>query len=85
MLTAPLTRPPRGHRPPDASTSTSPAAVRLYSTDRGAVAQVTSPAAAMTVLAAGSVAVTLTLAALGGREERLPGRLAVSPEPAATD
>jgi MFS family permease len=51
----------------------------------GAVAQVTSPAAAMTVLAAGSVAVTLTLAALGGREERLPGRPGVSPEPAATD
>jgi hypothetical protein len=49
------------------------------------VAQVTSPAAAMTVLAAGSVAVTLTLAALGGREERLPGRPGVSPEPAATD
>ncbi|MEV0997086.1 hypothetical protein [Nonomuraea sp. NPDC050202] len=38
----------------------------------------TSPAAAMTVLAAGSVAVTLTLAALGGREERRLGRPGVS-------
>ncbi|MET9249325.1 MFS transporter [Nonomuraea sp. NPDC003709] len=38
----------------------------------GVVAQLTSPAAAMTVLAFGSVAVTLTLAVLGRHEERQP-------------
>lgn len=38
----------------------------------GTLAQLTSPATAMTLMAAGSVAVTLTLAALGGREERRP-------------
>ncbi|MFD0468792.1 hypothetical protein ACFQ0B_11085 [Nonomuraea thailandensis] len=47
----------------------------------GAVAQLTYPAAAMTVLAAGSAAVTLALAVLGRHEERLPGRPVVVPEP----
>ncbi|MFG2830148.1 MFS transporter [Streptomyces sp. NPDC048434] len=55
----------------------------------GTVAQLTSPATAMTVLAAGSVTVTLTLAALGRHEERqsaVPGTgPGVLPEPAATD
>lgn len=55
----------------------------------GAVAQLTSPAVAMTVLAVGSVTVTLTLAALGRREERPPAapgtRPGVVSEPAATD
>ncbi|MFF4354237.1 MFS transporter [Streptomyces sp. NPDC001530] len=55
----------------------------------GTVAQLTSPAAAMTVLAVGSVTVTLTLAALGRREERQPAvpgtRPGVLSEPAATD
>ena len=36
----------------------------------GTLAQLTSPATAMTLMAAGSVAVTLTLAGLGRREER---------------
>lgn len=36
----------------------------------GALAQLTSPATAMTLMAAGSVTMTLTLAALGGHEER---------------
>ncbi|QDY81085.1 MFS transporter [Streptomyces qinzhouensis] len=52
----------------------------------GTVAQLTSPATAMTLMAAGSVAVTLTLAALGGRTERrstAPGtRPGGRPEPA---
>ncbi|MFC9233449.1 MFS transporter [Streptomyces decoyicus] len=55
----------------------------------GTVAQLTSPATAMTLLAAASVTVTLTLAALGRHEEGQsaapgthPGAL---PEPAATD
>ncbi|MEU6348196.1 MFS transporter [Streptomyces sp. NPDC047072] len=39
----------------------------------GTLAQLTSPATAMTLMAAGSVAVTLTLSALGKREERRPG------------
>jgi predicted MFS family arabinose efflux permease len=55
----------------------------------GAVAQLTSPATAMTLMAAGSVAVTLTLAALGRHEERQPAvsgtRPEVLSEPAATD
>ncbi|MGW9174751.1 MFS transporter [Streptomyces decoyicus] len=55
----------------------------------GTVAQLTSPATAMTLLAAASVTVTLTLAALGRQEERqqaAPGtRPDVLPEPAATD
>ncbi|WP_199812834.1 MFS transporter [Streptomyces sp. NRRL S-1813] len=55
----------------------------------GTVAQLTSPATAMTLLAAASVTVTLTLAALGRHEERRPAAPAthpgVLPEPAATD
>ncbi|MFD3564167.1 MFS transporter [Streptomyces sp. NPDC058686] len=55
----------------------------------GTLAQLTSPATAMTLMAAGSVTVTLTLAALGRREERrptVPGtRPDVLPEPAVTD
>ncbi|WP_405628919.1 MFS transporter [Streptomyces sp. NBC_00016] len=56
----------------------------------GTLAQLTSPAAAMTLLAAGSVTVTLTLAALGRREEgRRPAdsgtRPGALPKPAATD
>ncbi|MDT0460354.1 MFS transporter [Streptomyces sp. DSM 41527] len=57
----------------------------------GSLAQLTSPATAMTLLAAGSVAVTLTLAALGRHEERrppVPGartRPGDLPEPAAVD
>ncbi|GGM16162.1 membrane protein [Streptomyces fumigatiscleroticus] len=56
----------------------------------GALAQVTSPATAMTLMAAGSVTVTLTLAALGRHEERrsaAPGTHpgVVLPEPTATD
>lgn len=55
----------------------------------GAVAQATSPAAAMTLMAAGSITVTLTLAALGRHEERQPAapgtRPGVLSEPAATD
>lgn len=38
----------------------------------GALAQLTSPATAMTLMAAGSVTATLTLAALGSHEERRP-------------
>lgn len=38
----------------------------------GALAQLTSPATAMTLMATASIAVTLTLSALGRREERLP-------------
>lgn len=55
----------------------------------GALAQLTSPAAAMSLMAAGSVTVTLVLAALGRHEDRRsvpPGtRPAVLPEPAAAD
>ncbi|WP_328385299.1 MFS transporter [Streptomyces sp. NBC_00400] len=57
----------------------------------GTLAQLTSPATAMTMLAAGSVTVTLTLAALGRHEERrsaVPGtrtRPGALPEPAAVD
>lgn len=55
----------------------------------GTLAQLTSPALAMTLMAAGSVTVTLTLAALGRREERQPAvpdtRPGVLPEPTATD
>ncbi|WP_329174373.1 MFS transporter [Streptomyces decoyicus] len=55
----------------------------------GTVAQLTSPATAMTLLAAASVTVTLTLAALGRHEERRPAapeaRPGVLPQPAATD
>ena len=36
----------------------------------GTLAQLTSPATAMTLMAASSVTVTLTLAALGRREDR---------------
>ncbi|MFF3709097.1 hypothetical protein [Streptomyces phaeochromogenes] len=55
----------------------------------GTLAQLASPATAMTLMVVASVAVTLTLAALGRRDERqpavpgaCPGAL---PEPAATD
>ncbi|WP_405967442.1 MFS transporter [Streptomyces sp. NBC_00015] len=56
----------------------------------GTLAQLTSPAAAMTLMAAGSVTVTLTLAALGRHEEgRRPAdsgtRQGALPKPAATD
>ncbi|MHB9852044.1 MFS transporter [Streptomyces krungchingensis] len=55
----------------------------------GTLAQLTSPATAMTLMAAGSVTVTLTLAALGRHEERQPAvpgtRPGVASEPAATD
>ncbi|MGW4567079.1 MFS transporter [Streptomyces sp. NPDC004561] len=55
----------------------------------GTVAQLTSPGTAMTVLAAGSVTVTLTLAVLGRAEEHgpaVPGaRADARTEPAATD
>ena len=55
----------------------------------GTVAQLTSPATAMTLLAAASVTVTLTLAALGRHEELRPAapeaRPGVLPQPAATD
>ncbi|MFH0176410.1 MFS transporter [Streptomyces cacaoi] len=56
----------------------------------GTLAQLTSPATAMTLMAAGSVTVTLTLAALGRHEERrrpaVSGtRPGVLPESAATD
>ncbi|MGP8299923.1 MFS transporter [Streptomyces inhibens] len=55
----------------------------------GMVAQLTSPAAAMTVLAVGSVTVTLALAALDRYEEPQPAvpgtRPGVLSEPAATD
>ncbi|MFE5026859.1 MFS transporter [Streptomyces sp. NPDC056656] len=55
----------------------------------GTLAQLTSPAAAMTLMAAGSVTVTLALAALGRHEERRPADPGTSPdvlpEPAATD
>lgn len=39
----------------------------------GTLAQLTSPATAMTLMATASIAVTLTLSALGEREERRPG------------
>ncbi|MET7732951.1 MFS transporter [Streptomyces sp. NPDC005402] len=39
----------------------------------GTLAQVTSPATAMTLMATASIAVTLTLSTLGKREERRPG------------
>ncbi|MFE6827059.1 MFS transporter [Streptomyces sp. NPDC057690] len=56
----------------------------------GTLAQLTSPAAAMTLTAAGSVTVTLTLAALGRHEEgRRPAasgtRPGALPKPAGTD
>jgi predicted MFS family arabinose efflux permease len=56
----------------------------------GALAQLTSPATAMTLMAAGSVTVTLTLAALDRPAERQPAAPGarpgvVPPEPAATD
>ncbi|PBC84197.1 MULTISPECIES: MFS transporter [unclassified Streptomyces] len=55
----------------------------------GTLAQLTSPATAMTLLAAGSVTVTLTLAALGRHEGRgrvVPDtRPGAVPEPAAVD
>ncbi|MEU9434030.1 MFS transporter [Streptomyces sp. NPDC048252] len=56
----------------------------------GTLAQLASPAAAMTLMAAGSVTVTLTLAALGRHEEgRRPAdsgtRPGALPKPAATD
>ncbi|MFG3115496.1 MFS transporter [Streptomyces sp. NPDC048197] len=55
----------------------------------GTLAQLTSPAAAMTLMAAGSVTVTLTLTALGRHEERQPSvpgtRPGIPSEPAATD
>ncbi|MFI6083198.1 hypothetical protein ACIBBB_19820 [Streptomyces sp. NPDC051217] len=55
----------------------------------GTLAQLTSPATAMTLMAAGSVTVTLTLAALGTHEERrsaAPGtRPDVRSEPTATE
>ncbi|MET7903698.1 MFS transporter [Streptomyces sp. NPDC005336] len=55
----------------------------------GALAQLTSPATAMTLMAAGSVTVTLTLASLGRHEERqsaVPGtRPGFLSEPAARD
>ncbi|MEV5149367.1 MFS transporter [Streptomyces sp. NPDC052727] len=55
----------------------------------GTLAQLTSSAAAMTLMAAGSVTVTLTLAALGRHEERrstVPStRPGVVSKPAATD
>ncbi|MFD0168410.1 MFS transporter [Streptomyces decoyicus] len=55
----------------------------------GTVAQLTSPATAMTLLAAASVAVTLTLAALGRHEERQPAVPGTDPgvrlEPAVSD
>jgi hypothetical protein len=55
----------------------------------GTLAQLTSPATAMTVMAAGSITATLALATLGRHEERrsaVPGtRPVVLPQPAATD
>ncbi|WP_406104492.1 MFS transporter [Streptomyces sp. NBC_01003] len=55
----------------------------------GTLAQLTSSATAITLMAAGSVTVTLALAALGRREERrptVPGtRPDALPEPAVTD
>ncbi|MGQ4415269.1 MFS transporter [Streptomyces sp. SAS_269] len=55
----------------------------------GTLAQLTSPAMAMTLMAAGSVTVTLVLAALGRQEERQPAVPGTRPgarsEPAATD
>ncbi len=55
----------------------------------GTLAQLTSPATAMTLMAVGSVTVTLTLVALGRREERQPAapgtRPGVASEPATKD
>ncbi|WP_405931963.1 MFS transporter [Streptomyces sp. NBC_00827] len=56
----------------------------------GGLAQLTSPATAMTLMAAASVTVTLTLAALSRHDERQPAAPGtrpggVLPEPAATD
>lgn len=56
----------------------------------GTLAQLTSPATAMTLMAAASVTVTLTLATLSRHDERQPTAPAtrpdgVLPEPAATD
>jgi MFS family permease len=45
----------------------------VSATIAGAVAQLTSPATAMTVMAAASVTVTVALAVAGKREERRPG------------
>jgi len=45
----------------------------------GTLAQLASPATAMTLMAAASVTVTLTLAALGRRDERQPDVLAPAP------
>ncbi|WP_052849258.1 MFS transporter [Streptomyces avicenniae] len=50
----------------------------------GTLAQLTSPASAMTLMAAGSIAVTLTLVVLGGRDGRAPTvRRGGAPEVAA--
>ncbi|MGW1586627.1 MFS transporter [Streptomyces sp. NPDC002386] len=46
----------------------------------GTLAQLASPATAMTLMAAGSVTVTVVLAVLGGREERRPAVSAAPPE-----
>jgi len=55
----------------------------------GTLAQLTSPATAMTLMAVASVTVTLCLAGLGRRDERRPAapgtRPGALPEPAATD
>ncbi|MFG2351883.1 hypothetical protein [Streptomyces phaeochromogenes] len=55
----------------------------------GTLAQLTSPATAMTMMAAASVTVTLSLAVLGRRGTRQPAdrgtHPGVLPEPAATD
>lgn len=55
----------------------------------GTLAQLISPATAITLMAAGSVTTTLVLAALGRREKRQPAvpgtRPGVLPEPAAGD
>ncbi|MFE5402425.1 hypothetical protein ACFQ9Z_13655 [Streptomyces sp. NPDC056580] len=55
----------------------------------GTLAQLTSPAVAMTLMAAGSIAVTLVLAALGRREQRHQAAPRTRPDglplPTATD
>ncbi|MFD5253309.1 MFS transporter [Streptomyces bobili] len=55
----------------------------------GTLAQLTSPATAMTLMAAASITVTLTLATLGTQKKRYPTPSAAHPdtlpEPAATD
>ncbi|MER6355188.1 MFS transporter [Streptomyces sp. NPDC001634] len=51
----------------------------------GAVAQLTSPGSAMTVMAAASLAATLTLAAAGGRRRRIPaGGIERAKEPSSS-